>query len=141
MVASFAVVLLGRQADALDKQGSAHGGAVTSENADNGLDVSGSLMLGVSLINRTYAARPDNTGLALMRYAGHADIDLIGRTFSIPVDINVFTDKTRRKLAVFAPTEFDFITGITTTRPITSGGDFELGARVEQEVYRSPRAV
>jgi hypothetical protein len=133
MATSFAVVLLVRQADALDKQGSAHGGAVASENADNGFDVSGSLILGVSPINQTYAARPDNTGLALMRYAGHADIDLIGRKLSIPVDINMFTDKTRRKLAVFAPTEFDFIAGVTTTHSITSGGDFELGARVEHD--------
>ena len=131
--ASLAVVLLTGQARALDKQGSAHGGAVGSENVENGFDAAGSLMLGVSLINHSYAARPDNTGLTLMRYAGHADVDLIGRKLSIPIDVNMFTDKTRQKLAVFAPTEFDVITGITTTHQLTTGGDFELGARVEHD--------
>ncbi len=131
--AFLAVVLLVRPADALDKQGSAHGGAVGSENAENGFDVSGSLAVGVSLVNQTYAARPDNTGLTLMRYAGHADVDLIGRKLSIPLDVNMFTDRTRRKLAVFEPTELDVIAGVTTTHPITTGGDLELGARVEQD--------
>ena len=45
------------------------------------------------LYNPTYAARPDNTGLALMRYAGHRDVDLIGSRLSIPIDINTFTDR------------------------------------------------
>lgn len=131
--ASFAIALLARPAYALDKQGSAHGGAVSSENEENGFDVSGSLILGVSLINQSYAARPDNTGVALMRYAGHADVDLIGRKLSIPVDVNMFTDKTRQRLAVFAPTELDVIAGVTTTHAVATGGDFELGARVEQD--------
>jgi hypothetical protein len=133
VAACFASILIARHADALDKQGSAHGGAVSSENNDSGFDVSGALTLGVSLINQAYAARPDNTGLALMRYAGHADVDLIGRKLSIPIDVNMFTDKTREKLSVFAPTEFDVITGVTTTLPITAGGDFELGARLEHD--------
>jgi hypothetical protein len=133
VAASFAVVLPVREANALDKQGSAHGGAVSSENQENGFDVSGSLMLGASLINQSYAARPDNTGIALMRYAGHADVDLIGRMVSIPIDVNMFTDKTRQQLGVFAPTELDVITGITTTHPVATGGDLELGARVEHD--------
>jgi hypothetical protein len=133
-----AVILVGvtaivHPARALDKQGSAHGGAVSSEDPTSGFDVSGALLLGVSLINRTYAARPDNTGLTLMRYAGHADVDLIGRKLSIPVDVNMFTDKTRQGLAVFAPTELDVITGVTTTHSVTAGGDLELGARVEHD--------
>ena len=47
----------------------------------------------MSLYNPTYAARPDNTGLALFRYACHVDFDLIGRRLSIPIDINMFTDR------------------------------------------------
>jgi hypothetical protein len=133
VAAALGTVLAIQKANALDKQGSAHGGAVTSENGEKGFDVSGSLTLGVSLINQTYAARPDNTGLALMRYAGHADVDLIGRTLSIPVDVNVFTDKTRQRLDVLAPTELDVIAGVTTTHPAGRGGDLELGARVEHD--------
>src|ERR1700753_2150967 len=82
-----------RTAAALDKQGSAHGGAVGGD--ENGFHVSGALPLGVSLINPSYAARPDNTGLALFRYALHADTDLVGRKLSIPLDLNVFTDRER----------------------------------------------
>ena len=80
-------------ARALDKQGSAHGGGI--EGPTSGFDFSGSASLGVSLYNPTYAARPDNTGLALFRYAGHFDFDLIGRRLSIPLDINMFTDRRR----------------------------------------------
>jgi len=105
---------------------------VSSEDP-SGFDLSGALLLGVSVINRSYAARPDNTGLTLMRYAGHADVDLIGRKLSIPVDINMFTDKTRQGLAVLAPSELDVITGVTTTHSVTAGGDLELGARVEHD--------
>jgi hypothetical protein len=128
-----ALSLPSREAFALDKQGSAHGGAVDAAASGDTFDVSGSLTLGASLINNSYAARPDNTGYALMRYAGHADIDLLGRKLSIPLDVNMFTDRTRGGLAVFAPTEFDIIGGVTTTQPVARGADLELGARVEHD--------
>ena len=80
-------------ARALDKQGSAHGGEVGG--ADSGFAISGSLLGGIAFFNPTYAARPDNTGKALLRLAPHLDIDLIGSRLSIPVDINVFTDRER----------------------------------------------
>ena len=59
------LALAASPARALDKQGSAHGGAVCGD--DGGFDVSGALTYGVALINPTYAARPDNSGLALFR--------------------------------------------------------------------------
>jgi hypothetical protein len=89
--------------------------------------------MGVAIINPSYAARPDNSGLALMRYAGHADIDLIGRKLSIPVDVNLFTDRTRRGAGIFAPTELDFIGGVTTTHAVARGADLEVGARAEHD--------
>ena len=120
-------------AAALDKQGSAHGGAASLSDADDGgFHVSGAASLGVSLYNPTYAARPDNTGLALLRYALHADFDLLGRALSIPLDVNAFTDRTRRGALVLSPTELDVITGATTTRPLGPGA-LELGARVEHD--------
>jgi hypothetical protein len=90
-VLSFALLFVHARASALDKQGSAHGGSV--EGADSGVRIAASLMLGAALYNPAYAARPDNTGLALMRYAGHRDVDLIGSRLSIPIDINTFTDR------------------------------------------------
>lgn len=119
---------------ALDKQGSAHGGQVGEEEEGGKFGVSGSAMLGVSVLNQTYAARADNTGLALMRYAGHADVDLFGRALSIPLDVNFFTDRERRGLAVFAPSELDLIGGVTSTHSVARGFDLEAGARVERDM-------
>lgn len=124
------------EARAMDKQGSAHGGKVEGE--DRGFNVSGAVMLGASIANSTYGARPDNTGLSLLRYAAHVDFDLIGRNLSIPLDINMFTDKTQpgvgRKLI---PTELDVISGVTTTWRLGPGA-LEVGARgeVDLPLYR-----
>jgi len=125
------MVLVCSSSAALDKQGSAHGGSVGGDDA-GGFNVSGSAMFGVSLYNPTYAARPDNTGKALFRYAGHADVDLLGRKLSIPIDVNLFTDRERDGGAVLLPTEFDVITGITSTWPLGPGA-IELGSRFEHD--------
>jgi hypothetical protein len=124
-----AALLAASPARALDKQGSAHGGEI--EGPKSGFAFSGSASLGVSVYNPTYAARPDNTGLALFRYAAHFDFDLIGRRLSIPLDINMFTDRKAvgvgRKLA---PSELDVITGVTSTWRLGPGA-LEGGARIE----------
>jgi hypothetical protein len=117
-------------AHALDKQGSAHGGNV--EAADDGFGFSGSLTLGSAIYNPTYAARPDNTGLALMRYAGHADVDILGRKLSIPLDFNMFTDRERKGGLVFVPSELDLIGGVTSTWDAL-GGAIEGGVRFEHD--------
>ena len=129
LVCAAAGWLAARPARALDKQGSAHGGGI--EGPTSGFDLSGSASLGVSLYNPTYAARPDNTGLALFRYAGHADVDLIGRRLSIPIDVNMFTDRLAHGFArKFVPSELDVITGVTTTWRLGPGA-LEAGARYE----------
>ncbi len=117
-------------ARALDKQGSAHAGSVAG--ADSGINLDGQISLGVSLYNPSYAARPNNTGLTLFRYAAHADLDLIGRRLSIPIDLNSFTDRTRAGALKLAPTELDFITGLTTTWDLGPGA-IEGGVRVERD--------
>jgi hypothetical protein len=128
---ALALIFLSASARALDKQGSAHGGGV--EGPDSGVNVSGAASLGVSLYNPTYAARPDNSGLSLFRYALHADIDLIGRRLSIPIDLNMFTDREARPGARFlVPSEFDVITGVTSTWRAGPGA-IEMGARVEHD--------
>jgi len=124
-----AAMLAATPARALDKQGSAHGGEI--EGATSGFAFGGSASLGVSVYNPSYAARPDNTGLALFRYAAHFDFDLIGRRLSIPLDLNMFTDRLAvggaRKLV---PSELDVIMGVTSTWRLGPGA-LEGGARVE----------
>lgn len=128
---ALAILGLTTAAFGLDKQGSAHGGQVGGSAKE--VNVSGSVMLGASLYNPTYAARPDNTGHALFRYAVHLDFDLLGRYLSIPIDINSFTDRERRGAAVFAPSELDLIGGLTSTHGLSRGLDVEIGARVEND--------
>jgi hypothetical protein len=119
------------EARALDKQGAgAHGGAV--DGASSGFDVSGAVSTGISLYNPSYAARPDNTGLVLMRYAVHADFDLIGNRLSIPLDVNLFSDRLKSGLNKLVPTELDVITGVTSTFPVGPGA-MEFGTRIEQD--------
>jgi hypothetical protein len=117
-------------AAALDKQGSAHGGSVAGP--DWGINLDGNASLGVSIFNPSYAARPNNTGLALFRYAAHADLDLIGRRLSIPLDLNMFTDRTASGAAKLRPSELDFIGGLTTTWDVGPGA-LEGGVRVEHD--------
>ncbi len=135
-----AVVLLGpSRARALDKQGSAHGGGVAEDTVGRAL--SGSLLLGAALHNRSYAARPDNSGLALMRYAGHADVDLVDRKLSIPIDVNLLSDRERTGGRKLSPCELDLIVGLTSTWSAGSGA-VEFGSRIEHDraLDRSPGA-
>ena len=143
-LAGLCVCLAAAPARALDKQGSAHGGGI--EGASSGFDVSGSASLGLSVYNPTYAARPDNTGLTLFRYAGHADVDLVGRRLSIPIDVNLFTDRTAigfwRK---FVPSELDVIAGLTTTwrlgpGAIEGGARYEMDSTLDHGGYDAPPA-
>ena len=127
---ALATALASGPALGLDKQGSAHGG--DPEGSDTGVDLTGALSVGVSLYNPSYAARPNNTGLTLMRYAAHADVDLVGRRLSIPLDLNMFTDRLRDGVAKFAPSEADVIAGITSTWRCGPGA-LELGARYEND--------
>jgi hypothetical protein len=115
-------------AHALDKQASAHAGQLSG--AASGFALTGGLLAGAALYNPTFAARPDNSGHALGRVAPHFDIDLIGSRLSIPIDVNVFTDRDRPGLGKLAPSELDVISGLTTTWPL-GGSALELGARVE----------
>jgi hypothetical protein len=139
-----AASLAANPARALDKQGSAHGGGI--EGPSTGFAVGGGAALGVSLYNPTYAARPDNTGLVLFRYAGHFDFDLIGTRLSIPLDLNMFTDRLAigfgRKLV---PSELDVITGVTSTwrlgpGALEGGARFELDGTLSHGGYDSPPA-
>jgi hypothetical protein len=127
-----------RPAHALDKQGSAHGGDVAG--SERGFGLSGSLLAGAALYNPTYAARPDNSGLMLGRIAPHFDVDLIGSRLSVPIDLNVFTDRQRAGLGKIAPSELDVIGGLTTTWPIGPSA-LEVGARFERDMPVDKRSL
>jgi hypothetical protein len=129
---SAAGALTAVHASALDKQGAAHAGADAKEAAANKPNLSGSVLLGAALYNPSYAARPDNSGLALFRYALHADVDVIGQKLSFPLDVNLFTDSTRHGGLIFVPTEGDVIAGVTSTWPALKGS-IELGLRFEHD--------
>jgi len=117
-------------ARALDKQGSAHGGSLAG--AESGVAIGGALSAGASIYNPSFAARPDNSGLALFRYALHLDVDLIGRRLSIPLDVNVFTDRKRAGAGKAAPSELDLMSGLTSTWRLGPTA-IELGSRFQHE--------
>jgi hypothetical protein len=133
-------------AHALDKQGSAHGGQLGG--ADQGFALGGSLLFGAAVYNPTYAARPDNTGHALLRFAPHFDVDLIGSRLSIPIDINFFSDRDRSGIGKLGPSEFDIIAGVASTWPIgltavefgvRGEGDFPVDRGTKTQSYVDAR--
>jgi hypothetical protein len=141
------LVVFVSSAHALDKQGSAHGGQLGG--AGEGFALSGSLLFGAAIYNPTYAARPDNTGHALLRLAPHLDVDLIGSRLSIPIDLNLFSDRDRNGLGKIAPSEFDVISGVTSTWPIgptalefglRGEGDFPVDQGSKTQSYMDARA-
>jgi hypothetical protein len=128
VIVALATFLGARSVCALDKQGSAHKGQLGG--SDTGFGLAGSLLFGAAIYNPTYAARPDNTGHALLRLAGHLDVDLIGARLSIPIDVNFFTDRDQPGLQKLTPSEFDIIAGLTSTWPVARGA-LEFGVRAE----------
>ena len=111
---------------ALDKQGAGHD---DEEFDDSGFNVSGALFLGALPYNPTYAARPNNTGLAVIRAGAHLDVDLIGQRLFVPIDLNTFTDRLANPAR---PSELDYIVGLATALRLPRG-ELELGVRAEQD--------
>ena len=134
-VSAILLALSETNAHALDKQASAHGGDV--DGAETGFNVSGAASFGVSLYNPSYAARPDNSGITLFRYALHADVDLIGRRLSIPLDVNLFSDRLAGGARKIVPSELDMIVGLTSTWD-TGPGAIEFGIRYEVDAPLDP---
>jgi hypothetical protein len=112
-------------ADALDKQGSAHGGKPGGE--ESGFALTGSLLGGFALYNPTYAARPDNTGIALLRYAAHVDVFIPKAYLGVYLDTTFFSDKEAdHKLR---PTELDLTVGVAVRLD-----PFELSIAFERDM-------
>jgi len=89
-------------------------------------NLTGYVFGGALVYNPSYAARPDNSGLALVRTGGHADLDLYGKRLTLAYDGNVFSD--RLAASTVRPSEVDHVVGV-----LTRGGDLELGTHFETD--------
>lgn len=136
---TIALAAIAPAARALDKQGAAHrnDGAAGPASPVPGLEVSGQLFFGVLPYNPSYAARPDNTGHALLRCGGHADINLLGERLFVPLDLNLFSDGDASPVR---PSEVDFIGGLASAWDVP-GGSAEIGARAEVDTNADGRAA
>lgn len=111
LVISAAIVISGLTTSGIGHAGDNAGRQVNGNEDEyrlTGQSITGYALIGISPGNQSYAARPDNSGYALMRYAGHTDINLIGNRLSLSIDANLFTDGTQHGAAKFAPSELDF---------------------------------
>ena len=122
-----AIVLASCTASALNKQGlPLPVDEVSDEDARPAQNLTGYVFGGTMLYNPSYAARPDNTGLALGRLGGHLDLDVWHKYLTIAYDGNVFTDRLAGNEAT--PSEIDHIVGL-----LTRHGDLELGVHLETD--------
>lgn len=78
------------------------------------------------LFNETYAARPDLSGLALLRAVAHVEIDLYRPYVTLSVDLNFFTD--RQVNYGLVPSELD-----TTVGVVVHLGDFDIAVMAEND--------
>jgi hypothetical protein len=82
--------------------------------------------------NSSYFARPDNTGRALFRYVGHADLNLYKEKVVLYGDINMFTD--RQVGNQVKPSELDWIVGLALRY---SGTELALYMEQDQPLDRN----
>lgn len=75
-----------------------------------GGDISGWLTWGWFAWNPSYYARPDNSGVALFRYAAHADVSFWRNHLALMLDGTSFTDRHANPVR---PSELDFTVGIS----------------------------
>ena len=70
----------------------------------------GYVFAGALAWNPSYAASPDNTGRALLRYGTHVELDLVRPWLSLNVDLNLFSDRYSRYGV--GPTELDSVVSL-----------------------------
>ena len=87
-------------------------------SALRGGDVTGRMTLGWFAYNPSYAARPDLTGLALLRYGLHVEVSFWDRHAAFALDVVSFADRRRNAMI---PSEVDL-----TPDLIARDGNFEL---------------
>ncbi len=116
-------LLLSANTLALNKQGESR--RPDSRSPQN---LTGYVFLGPFLYNPTYAARPNNSGLALLRLGSHLDLDLYDRWLTLSYDANLFVD---RDTVGFS--EWDHVLGILTYLPLPHGLGLGLGIHFEHD--------
>jgi hypothetical protein len=122
-----AALVASPSAFALNKQGLSVPLDTTERDGSESVPtLSGYVFGGALVYNPTYAARPDNTGLALWREGAHVDLDLYGKRLTVTYDANIFSD--RESSSSFRPSEHDHIVGL-----VSRHGDFEVGAHYETD--------
>jgi len=71
-------------------------------------DLSGYATLGWFAVNPTYAARPDNSGIALFRYVAHSELGVWHKQLALGADGTFFSDRSAKNPV--RPSELD-VTG------------------------------
>lgn len=99
---------------ALNKQGARQ----EIEKQTRQFNLSGFVFAGGFLFNPTYAARPNNTGLAALRFGLHVDIDALGPWLTVSYDGNFFTDGSNNSPGWYLASEQDHIVGLLTSIPL-----------------------
>jgi hypothetical protein len=90
-------------------------------------DVTGYATLGWFAVNPTYGARPDNSGLALFRYAAHSELSLWHRHLALGADGTFFSD--RKASNPVRPSELDL-----TGELIGRADPFEVHVAYERDM-------
>ena len=121
-------------AAALNKQGARKAKTPSAPAAEPTVDASGYLFGGVFLFNPTYAARPNNSGLALYRFGLHLDFDLYKRWLTLSYDESSFTDGTPATKNPLAPSEYDQIVGLLSTVPLPHDLELTLAVHFEYDL-------
>ena len=123
-----ALLLAASNAAALNKQGARQ----DSDGPAPRFNLSGYVFAGGFLFNPSYAARPNNSGRALLRFGLHLDADLWRRYLTLSYDENSFTDQAAGGAGVLLPSEHDHILGLLSNLPL--GHDLDLTLAVHYEL-------
>jgi hypothetical protein len=102
-------------------------------SALGGGGLAGAATLGWFAVNPSYAARPDNSGRAFLRYALHLTLHYTERFF-VGLDATFFTD---RRTNVIAPSELDFTPELGVT--VIDGLDVHLAYERDMPVDQGGR--
>jgi len=123
-------------AHALNKQGARKEDTDGEEPVFN---VSGYLFGGAFLFNPSYAARPNNSGIALFRFGLHVDVDLYKRWLTLSYDMNSFTDG-QGGVNPLTPSEYDHILGLLSNIGLPHGWDLTLAVHWELDMPGNEQA-
>jgi len=124
------LLLLGSSAWALNKQGARE----PKTESTSPVNLTGSFFVGAFIFNPSYAARPNNSGIAALRFGVHVDLDLYYRWLTLSYDENSFTDGSANSPGWWVPSEHDHIVGLVSTIPLPKELSLTLALHYEIDV-------